>query len=46
MNVLVVLVPVSLILGLGALLGFIWALKTDQFEDLEGDSRRIFLDDE
>ena len=45
MNVLVILVPVSIALGLGALAAFVWTLKSSQYEDLEGDSMRI-LDDE
>ena len=46
MNILVVLVPVSLGLGLMWLIWFIWALKGDQFEDLEGDAQRILFSDE
>lgn len=44
MNILVVLVPVSLALGAMWLAWFIWALKHDQFEDLEGDANRILFD--
>ena len=46
MNVLVVLVPCSLILGLGALLAFVWTLRHDQYEDLDGDAERILFDDD
>lgn len=46
MNVLVVLIPVSLGLGLLALAGFLWTLKSDQYSDIEGDSMRILNDDE
>lgn len=45
MNILVILVPVSLILGAIWLVGFIWALKRDQYEDLEGDAARILFDE-
>ena len=45
MNVLVYLIPVSLILGGLGLAGFFWALKSHQFDDPEGDSRRILTDD-
>lgn len=45
MNILVVLVPVSLLLGLGALVAFIWTIKNDQYDDPEGDARRILQDD-
>jgi cbb3-type cytochrome oxidase maturation protein len=45
MNVLVYLIPVSLLLGGVGLLAFFWALKNQQFDDPEGDSRRILTDD-
>lgn len=44
MNVLVLLIPVSLILGGIGLLAFIWTLKSDQYDDPEGDAARILLD--
>ena len=46
MNVLVVLVPASLILGIGALAAFVWTLRHDQYEDLEGDAARALCDDD
>lgn len=46
MNVLVILVPCSLILGLGALVAFVWTMKSDQYSDPEGDAQRILLDDD
>ncbi|KIC50981.1 cbb3-type cytochrome oxidase assembly protein CcoS [Tateyamaria sp. ANG-S1] len=46
MNVLVILVPCSLILGLGALVAFVWTLKSDQYSDPDGDAHRILLDDD
>jgi cbb3-type cytochrome oxidase maturation protein len=46
MNVLVVLIPVSLLLGGLGLLAFVWSLKAGQFDDDVGNSQRIFLDDE
>ncbi len=41
MNVLVYLIPVSLILGGLGLAAFFWALRGRQFDDPEGDSHRI-----
>ena len=41
MNVLVILVPVSLLLGGLALAGFVWTLRHHQYEDLDGDSQRL-----
>jgi len=45
MSVLVYLIPVSLVLGGLGLLGFVWALRARQFDDPEGDSRRILSDE-
>jgi cbb3-type cytochrome oxidase maturation protein len=46
MNVLVILVPVSLVLSAVALLTFLWTLRASQYDDLDGDAWRILLDDE
>ncbi len=40
------LIPVALALGLLGLLGFLWALKTGQFDDLDGAAHRILFDDD
>lgn len=45
MEVLAWLIPVSLFLGGIGLAAFFWALKARQFEDPEGDSRRILNPD-
>lgn len=39
------LVFISLVLGAAAWLLFIWAVKSDQYDDVEGQKHRI-LDDE
>lgn len=41
MDVLVWLIPISLILGGVGLAGFIYTLKSDQYDDPEGDAQRI-----
>ncbi len=46
MNALVILVPAALFLGLGALVAFLWSLKGDQYEDLEGAAWRVLVEDE
>ncbi|MCF8495571.1 MAG: cbb3-type cytochrome oxidase assembly protein CcoS [Alphaproteobacteria bacterium] len=46
MSVLLYIIPLALFLGLFWLAGFIWSLKTGQYEDLEGAARRIFLDED
>ena len=46
MNVLVYLVPIAIGLGLLGLLAFLWAMKTGQFDDLEGAGWRAISDDD
>lgn len=46
MNVLVVLIPVSLVLGAVGLIAFLWTVRSDQYDDALGNAARILLDDE
>jgi len=46
MNVLIYLVPLALLLGLTGLIGFLWTLKSGQYEDLDGAAVRILPDDD
>lgn len=45
MNVLIILIPVSLILGGLGLLAFVWSLKSGQFDDDKGNAYRILQDE-
>lgn len=45
MSILLYLLPIALMLGGLALLGFMWALRGGQFDDLEGAAGRILHDD-
>jgi cbb3-type cytochrome oxidase maturation protein len=45
-NVLIILIPVSLLLGGIGLAAFLWSLRSNQYDDLEGDAWRILSDDE
>lgn len=45
-NVLVYLVPLALLLGLTGLAGFLWTLKSGQYDDLDGAALRILPDDD
>ena len=45
MEALLYLIPIALFLGGLGLAAFYWAVRTDQFDDPEGDARRI-LDEE
>lgn len=44
MNILAILIPVSVVLGLIGLVAFLWLLRHDQFEDPEGEANRILSD--
>lgn len=46
MNVLAILIPVALLLGLAGLAVFFWSMKSGQFEDLDGAANRILIEDE
>jgi cbb3-type cytochrome oxidase maturation protein len=46
MSALIYLIPAALLLGLLGLAGFLWALRSGQFDDLDGAAHRILLDDE
>ena len=45
-NVLVILVPIALLLGGAGLAAFLWAMRTGQFEDLDGAAWRAISDDD
>ncbi len=45
MEILTILIPVSLFLGGVGLVAFLWTLKSRQYEDPEGDARRILTKD-
>ncbi len=45
MSGLALLIPVALGLGLAGLAAFFWAIRTRQFEDLDGAALRILNDD-
>jgi cbb3-type cytochrome oxidase maturation protein len=46
MEALLYLIPAALLLGLLGLGAFLWALRSGQFEDLDGAANRILFDDE
>jgi cbb3-type cytochrome oxidase maturation protein len=46
MDSLLLLVPVSLLLGLLGLVAFLWTLRSRQYEDLDGAAARILFDDQ
>ena len=46
MDTLLILIPVSLTIGLIALCAFLWAMRSGQFDDLDGAAHRILFDEE
>lgn len=42
---LLVLIPCALLLGAAGLTAFLWALRSGQFDDLDGAASRILFDD-
>jgi len=46
MNILYLLIPVGLVFLAGAIWLFIWAVRSGQYEDMEGPAFRILMDDD
>ncbi|MBX9796706.1 cbb3-type cytochrome oxidase assembly protein CcoS [Sphingomonas sp.] len=46
MNGIAFLLPVALGLGLLGLAAFFWAVRSGQFEDLDGAALRVLIEDE
>ncbi|CAA2160082.1 hypothetical protein MBRA_05248 [Methylobacterium brachiatum] len=45
MNVLLLVIPIALGLGALGLAAFLWALRTGQYDDIEGAEYRVLHDD-
>lgn len=46
MNVIFLLAPFSVALGLMAVGAFFWTLRSGQYEDIQGAAERILIDDQ
>lgn len=46
MSVLIYLIPIALALGALGLMAFLWALRSGQFDDLDGAAERVLFDDD
>lgn len=46
MSGLLILIPAAIGLGALALATFLWAVKSGQYDDLDGAGQRILLDDD
>jgi cbb3-type cytochrome oxidase maturation protein len=45
MTVLLFLIPIALCMGGLGLAAFLWALKSGQYDDMDGAAQRILFDD-
>ncbi len=45
MNILLFLIPIALCMGGLGLAAFLWALKSGQYDDMDGAAQRILFDD-
>lgn len=43
---LIYLIPIALFLGLLGLAAFLWAMRSGQYDDLDGAAERILFDEE
>ena len=46
MSGLAILIPIALFLGLSGLAAFFWAMRSGQFDDMDGAGVRILIEDE
>jgi cbb3-type cytochrome oxidase maturation protein len=46
MEVLLYLIPLALLIGVVWLVAFVWSIRSNQYDDLEGAARRILNDDD
>ncbi len=46
MNIIYVLIPIAIIIVAVAIVAFFWAVKNNQFEDLERQGHSILFDDD
>lgn len=45
MNIILLLAPFSVLLGLIAVGAFVWSLRSGQYDDVQGAAARILIDD-
>lgn len=46
MNILLLLGPFSVVLGLMAVGAFVWTLRASQYDDIQGAAERILIEDD
>ncbi|MFT7460899.1 MAG: cbb3-type cytochrome oxidase maturation protein [Planctomycetota bacterium] len=46
MEIIYILIPISLVLVVTIIFFLFWAIRSGQFDDLEGDAYKILMDDD
>jgi cbb3-type cytochrome oxidase maturation protein len=46
MDVIYGLIPLMIIIGLGMVVIFFWTVRSGQYDDMDGDSHRILMDED
>jgi cbb3-type cytochrome oxidase maturation protein len=46
MDIILMLIPAALVISVAAFAVFYWSVKTDQYEDMDGEAHRILMDDD
>ena len=46
MDILYLLIPLAVVIMIVAVAAFMWAVKSGQYEDMEGPAHRILMDDD
>ena len=46
MEIIYLMIPLAVFIVTGIVVAFIWAVKSGQFDDLEGPANRILFDDD
>ena len=46
MDIILMLIPAALLISVAAFAVFYWSVKTDQYEDMDGEAHRILIDDD
>jgi len=46
MDIIFLLIPLALVLVVVMVWAFMWAVRSDQFDDLEGPAHRILMDED
>lgn len=46
MDILLYLIPLALLIGITWLAVFVWTIRSNQYDDLDGAAQRILIDDE